>query len=44
MVAAWRSDETGVGPSIELGSQTWSGIWADLPKVPQKMSRQAAMR
>ena len=31
MVAAWISAEMGVGPSIESGSQTCSGAWADLP-------------
>ena len=44
IVAAWSSAETGVGPSIEFGSQTWSGSWADLPTVPQKMSTQAMVR
>ena len=36
MVAAWIRAETGVGPSIASGSQTWSGTWADLPTAPQK--------
>ncbi len=31
MVAAWISAETGVGPSIASGSQTYSGSCADLP-------------
>ena len=36
MVAAWISAETGVGPSIASGSQTWRGSCADLPTAPQK--------
>ncbi len=31
MVAAWMSADTGVGPAMASGSQTNSGIWADLP-------------
>ena len=31
IVAAWISALTGVGPSIASGSQTYSGICADLP-------------
>ena len=38
MVAAWISAEMGVGPSMESGSQTCSGNWADLPIAP--MNRQ----
>jgi hypothetical protein len=38
MVAAWISAEIGVGPSIESGSQTWSGNCALLPIAP--MNRQ----
>ena len=38
IVAAWISAEIGVGPSIESGSQTCSGICADLPIAP--MNRQ----
>src|SRR5271167_555099 len=34
MVAAWISAEIGVGPSIESGSHTCSGTWADLPMAP----------
>ena len=41
MVAAWISAEIGVGPSIESGSQTCSGNWADLPMAP--MNRQMQM-
>ena len=34
IVAAWISAEIGVGPSMESGSQTCSGICADLPMAP----------
>ena len=37
MVAAWMSAETGVGPSIASGSQTWSGNCALFPAAPAKM-------
>ena len=40
-MAAWISAETGVGPAIASGSQTWSGNCADLPIVPPN-SRSAA--
>ena len=43
MVAAWIRAETGVGPSMASGSQTWRGNWALLPMVPQKMQRVAAV-
>src|SRR6476646_8289263 len=36
MVAAWISAETGVGPSMASGSQTYSGNCADLPHAPTK--------
>src|SRR5689334_19247487 len=39
IVAAWMSAETGVGPSIASGSQTWSGNWALLPIAPANTSR-----
>src|SRR6476659_1354485 len=39
IVAAWIRAETGVGPSIASGSQTWSGNWALLPTAPAKMNR-----
>ncbi len=39
MVAAWMSAETGVGPSMASGSQTWRGNWADLPKAPSMMQK-----
>ena len=42
MVAAWISAEIGVGPSIESGSQTCSGICADLPIAP--MNRQMQVK
>ena len=42
MVAAWISEETGVGPSIASGSQVWSGSCADLAKAPSSSSRQIA--
>ena len=34
IVAAWISADTGVGPAIASGSQTCSGICADLPVAP----------
>src|SRR3984957_8950205 len=43
IVAAWIRAETGVGPSMASGSQTWSGNWADFPIAPQKISRAAAV-
>ncbi len=43
MVAAWISEETGVGPSIASGSQVWKGICADLAKAPTISSRQIAV-
>jgi hypothetical protein len=38
MVAAWISAETGVGPSMASGSQTYSGNCADFPVAPMKSS------
>ncbi len=38
IVAAWMRADTGVGPSIASGSQTWSGNWALLPIAPMKTS------
>src|SRR5256885_2379154 len=38
MVAAWIKAETGVGPSIASGSQTYSGTCADLPAAPSSRS------
>ena len=43
IVAAWISEETGVGPSIASGSQVWSGSCADLAKAPTSSSRQIAV-
>ncbi len=43
IVAAWINAETGVGPSIASGSQTWSGNWALLPTAPQRISRAMAI-
>src|SRR3954464_15699863 len=43
MVAAWISAEIGVGPSIESGSHTCSGNWADLPIAPMNRQMQAAV-
>ena len=40
MVAAWMSAEIGVGPSMESGSHTCSGTWADLPMAPMKSKMQ----
>ena len=40
IVAAWINAEIGVGPSIESGSQTCSGAWADLPMAPIKRRMQ----
>jgi hypothetical protein len=40
IVAAWMSAETGVGPAMASGSQTYSGICADLPVAPMKSSTQ----
>ena len=34
IVAAWMRAETGVGPAIASGSQTYNGICADLPVAP----------
>ena len=41
MVAACISAETGVGPSMASGSQTWKGTCALLPAAPKK-TRKAA--
>jgi len=38
IVAAWIRAETGVGPSIASGSQTWRGNWALLPIAPANTS------
>src|SRR5262245_42468148 len=43
MVAAWISADTGVGPSMASGSQTYSGTCADLPVAPKNMSSEIAL-
>jgi hypothetical protein len=43
IVAAWISAEIGVGPSIESGSHTCSGNWADLPIAPMNRQMQATV-
>src|SRR5271157_68507 len=37
------SADTGVGPSIASGSQTYNGNCADLPQAPMKRNRHAAV-
>src|SRR5690348_13188215 len=43
MVAAWMSADTGVGPSIASGSQTYNGNCADFPQAPMNRNRHAAV-
>ena len=43
MVAAWISAEIGVGPSIESGSHTCNGTWADLPIAPMNRQMQVSV-
>src|SRR5690349_309558 len=43
MVAAWMRAETGVGPAIASGSQTYSGICALLPVQPRRRARPTAV-
>jgi hypothetical protein len=43
MVAAWMRAETGVGPSMASGSQTYRGICADLPAAPTRKRRPIAV-
>ena len=43
MVAAWMSADTGVGPAMASGSQTNSGICADLPVAATRNSRVMAV-
>src|SRR6185503_18960732 len=43
IVAAWMSAEMGVGPSMESGSQTWSGNCALLPMAPMKRHTQTTV-
>src|SRR5439155_20293127 len=40
IVAAWIRAETGVGPAMASGSQTYRGILADFPQAPKKSSSQ----
>src|SRR5216110_528011 len=42
IVAAWISADTGVGPAMASGSQTYSGICALLPVAPMNNNRQIA--
>ena len=35
--------DTGVGPAMASGSQTYSGSWADLPQAPTNSSAQMAV-
>jgi len=39
IVAACMRDDTGVGPAMASGSQTWNGNWALLPMAPMKSAR-----
>src|SRR6185295_1655863 len=43
MVAAWMSADTGVGPAMASGSQTYRGICADFAVAPTKSNRHAAV-
>src|SRR3954470_18099512 len=43
IVAAWIRAEIGVGPSIESGSQTWSGNCALLPMAPMNRQMQITL-
>ena len=40
MVAAWINAETGVGPSMASGSQTYKGICADFPQAPNHQQQE----
>ena len=44
IVAAWISADTGVGPSIASGSQTWNGNCALLPAAPTNSSSATMFR
>ncbi len=44
IVAAWMSADTGVGPSMASGSQTYSGNCADLPVAPRNRSSVSPVR
>ena len=41
IVAACISEETGVGPAMASGSQTWNGNWALLPMAPMNRASPA---
>ena len=43
MVAAWMRADTGVGPAMASGSQTYSGNWALLPVQARNSSRAMAV-
>ena len=43
IVAAWMRADTGVGPAMASGNQTYSGSWADLPTAPTNSSRAIAV-
>src|SRR3954463_2873073 len=43
IVAAWMRADTGVGPAIASGSQTYSGSCADFPHAPTKSSSTIAV-
>src|SRR2546423_3070324 len=43
MVAAWMRADTGVGPSMASGSQTYNGNWADFPHAPRNSNRATAV-
>src|SRR5690348_13605458 len=43
MVAAWISAETGVGPSMASGSQTYKGTCADFPVAPKNINTEIAL-
>jgi hypothetical protein len=43
IVAAWMSADTGVGPAMASGSQTYSGICALFPTAPKKKKRVIAV-
>jgi hypothetical protein len=44
IVAAWIRAETGVGPAIASGSQTYRGTCADFPQAPTKRQRHTRVR
>src|SRR5215210_5475631 len=43
IVAAWIRADTGVGPAMASGSQTYSGIWALLPAQARNSSSAIAV-